>query len=205
MINFLRLFLVLLGGLSQPGLSTEQPDPVVIINTTEGSIVAELYPQAAPLTVANFLRYVDEGHYKGSSFYRVVRSDNQQHQPVKIDIIQGGLGISNEPPPLPPIAHESTDTTHLKHQFGTLSMARLEPGSASSEFFICVSDQPELDFGGKRFPDGLGFAAFGRVIAGMEVVRKIQASQVNSGDGGYARGQMLSSPVRILNIARQKP
>lgn len=149
--------------------------PRVALETDLGTIVVELDPERAPVTVANFLRYVDEGRYtEGGRFYRVVRDDNQPDSPVKIAVVQGGLDFL-EPSPLelPPIPHETTEATGLRHLDGTISMARLEPGSASSEIFLCVGDQPELDFGGRRNPDGQGFAAFGRVVDGMDVVRAI--------------------------------
>lgn len=177
-------------------------EPRVIVHSNAGDIILELYPEAAPKTVANFLRYVDAGHYRDSSFYRVVRLDNQSHQPVKIEVIQGGMGIIEAPPPFSPIAHETTRDSGIQHLAGTISMSRLEPGSASSEFFICVTDQPALDFGGKRYPDGQGFAAFGRVVSGMEVVRRIQAGATDHSDSGYARGQMLQEPVQIHDILR---
>ncbi|MCJ7679342.1 MAG: peptidylprolyl isomerase, partial [Candidatus Aminicenantes bacterium] len=94
----------------------------------------------------------------------------------------------------PPIGHETTETTGVKHEDGVISMARSEPGTASSEFFICINAQPELDFGGKRNPDGQGFAAFGRVIEGMDIVRKIQAVE--------APRQYLETPIHILSIER---
>lgn len=175
--------------------------PTVLIQTELGNIHIELYPAQAPLTVANFLRYVDQGRYPGASFYRVVRLDNQAQSPVKIEVVQGGLGMDEHPGKLPPIPHETTAVTGLKHLDGTLSMARLEPGSAASEFFICVGDQPELDFGGRRYADGQGFAAFGRVIEGMEVVRAIQ-QRPSGGDRPPVQGQWLLEPVKILSVKR---
>jgi peptidyl-prolyl cis-trans isomerase A (cyclophilin A) len=128
----------------------------------------------APVTAGNFLRYVKENRYEDAVFYRVVRADNQPNNKVKIAVLQGGLfEDSNHPAKLPPIRHETTKETGLHHTNGTLSMARWTPGTADSDFSICVGDQPELDFGGKRNPDGQGFAAFGQVIKGMDVVRKI--------------------------------
>lgn len=165
--------------------------PRVALETELGTIVVELAPERAPVTVANFLRYVDEGRYtEGGRFYRVVRDDNQPDSPVKIDVVQGGLDfVEPSPLELPPIAHETTGATGLRHLDGTISMARLEPGSASSEIFLCVGDQPELDFGGLRNPDGEGFAAFGRVVEGMEVVRAIHRMPEQE--------QRLLEPVRF--------
>lgn len=148
-------------------------NPRIVIQTEVGDIVLELYPRLAPVTVANFLRYITDERFIGACFYRVVRADNQPHNPIKIDVIQGGLKEDEHSRGLPPIPHETTTQTGLRHEDGTISMARNEPGSASSEFFICVGDQPELDFGGKRNPDGQGFAAFGKVIEGMDIVRNI--------------------------------
>lgn len=151
-------------------------NPRILIQTELGDMLVELYPQQAPITVNNFLRYVVEDRFANSCFYRVVRADNQPDNKIKIAVIQGGLQADDHPLRLPPIPHETTQQTRLRHEDGTLSMARNEPGTASSEFFICVGDQPELDFGGKRNPDGAGFAAFGKVIKGMDVVQKIHQS-----------------------------
>jgi peptidyl-prolyl cis-trans isomerase A (cyclophilin A) len=169
-------------------------NPVVLIKTDLGDIKVEVFAGKAPVTAANFLRYVDAGLFKDSSFYRVVRMDNQPQNLVKIEVIQGGLGFSDVDRPFPPIAHETTAKTGIFHKNGVISMARSEPGSATSEIFICIGDQPELDFGGNRNPDGQGFAAFGRVIEGMDVVRKIQQQPDEN--------QMLKEPVKIANIER---
>ncbi len=175
-------------------VSHAHANPVVKMTTTMGEITIELFEQEAPETVANFLRYVDEGRYEKASFYRVVREDNQPGNQVKIAVIQGGLFKEDPDKALPPIYHETTEDTGIWHQDGVISMARLEPGTASSEFFICVGDQPELDFGGKRNPDGQGFAAFGQVIKGMSVVRRIQKRP--------AEGQYLKLKILIKNITR---
>jgi len=171
-----------------------QGNPFVLMRTELGDIIVEIYSNKAPLTAKNFMRYVDENRYRIASFYRVVRWDNQPASDVKIEVIQGGIGFVESELRLSPSAHETTEQTGIPHRDGVISMARAEPGTASSEFFICISDQPELDFGGKRNPDGQGFAAFGRVIKGMDVVRKIQM--------GEAEGQMLYAPVRILGVRR---
>ena len=118
--------------------------------------------------------------------------DNQPHNNIKIEVIQGGLDNCTSTQPMPPIAHEPTNTTGVYHLDGTLSMARNEPGTASSEFFICIGDQPELDYGGRRHEDGQGFAAFGRVVKGMDVVRKIQSLPNTN--------QMLDQVVRINQV-----
>jgi len=133
----------------------------VQIETDSGKIIAELYPDKAPVTCANFIRYIENNKFEGANFYRAVRMDNQPNNDIKIEVIQGGLGFDVEESPYPPIKHETTELTGLRHVDGTISMARAEPGTASSEFFICIGNQPELDYGGKRNPDGQGFAAFG--------------------------------------------
>ena len=170
--------------------------PTVEIESSMGNIVLEIDTVHAPLTAGNFLSLVDHGVYLNASFYRVVRMDNQPQSPVKIEVVQGGLKDDQVIERYPAIAHETTAQTGLKHRDGTFSMARNEPGTASTEFFICVGDQPELDFGGKRNPDGQGFAAFGRVVEGMDVVRELQ-QQADS-------GQYLAEPVQIYNIRRMK-
>ena len=164
-------------------------NPRVLIETELGDITIEVYGNKAPLTAANFLRYVDEDRFSIASFYRVVRLDNQPQNDVKIEVIQGGIGFGESELRLDPIKHETTKETGLTHLNGVISMARSDPGTASSEFFICIEDQPELDYGGKRNPDGQGFSPFGYVINGMDVVREIQ-SQTDS-------NQMLVEPVRI--------
>jgi peptidyl-prolyl cis-trans isomerase A (cyclophilin A) len=189
---FIFLFISILGSL---GFSSEADEnPVVLIKTDVGNIKVEIFAGQAPITATNFLRYVDAGLFKGASFYRVVRLDNQPASPVKIEVIQGGLRLSDAETPFPPIEHETTAQTGILHQDGVISMARTTPGSATSEFFICIGDQPELDFGGKRNPDGQGFAAFGRVFEGMDVVRRIQHQT--------GENQMLKKPETIQNIER---
>ena len=168
----------------------------ISMGTELGSIQMELYPDRAPITVSNFLRYVDENRYEDFHFYRVVHMENQPDNDVKIEVIQGGLGFDKHPMELPTIVHETTDKTGIRHLNGTLSMARMEPGTASSEIFICINDQPELDFGGKRNPDSQGFAAFGKVISGMDVVRKIQLLPETN--------QMLDKVVKVNSIQRNE-
>ena len=165
----------------------------VVIETSWGSIEAEIALDKAPLTGANFLRYVDARSYENGRFHRTVKLDNQPNNAVKIEVIQASLAPKVEP--FPPIVLERTSLTGLTHTNGALSMARVGPDTGASEFFICIGDQPALDFGGKRNPDGQGFAVFGRVTKGMDVVRKIQAAP--------AQGQLLEPPVRILRIVRK--
>ena len=149
----------------------------------------------APRTSHNFLRYVDQGSYRGGRFHRTVRLDNQAGNRVKIQVIQGGLD-SLRSKDFPPIELERTTDTGLSHRDGTISMARDGPNTATSDFFICIGDQPELDFGGKRNPDGQGFAAFGRVLRGMGVVHQIQTAR--------AQGQQLTPPIEIVDITRAR-
>lgn len=187
-------------------ISTQADAQRIQLDTEAGSIVLELYADKAPGTVANFLRYVDQKLYAGARFYRVVRLDNQANNPVKIEVIQGGLQ-NDTTKALPPIPQETTQQTGLKHLDGTLSLARGQPNSGASEFFICINDQPALDFGGKRNPDGQGFAAFGRVVSGMEVVRRIQQGETGSPGptNAYANPrQLLKTPVIIRKAERLK-
>lgn len=165
---------------------------VIVIDTALGAIDVELDSAHAPVTTANFLRYVDAGAYRGGVFHRTVTSTNQPNSPVKIEVVQAGPAPGAAA--LPPIVLERTSKTGLRHVNGTISMARDGPDTATSDFFLCIGDQPSLDFGGKRNPDGQGFAAFGRVVHGMDVVRRIQAAK--------ASGQTLTPPVQIRSIRR---
>ena len=169
-------------------------NPVIVIETELGDIKVELYEKEAPVTVANFLRYVDSSAFVNSTFYRTVTPENQPNNKIKIEVIQGGL--YEEDKMYQPIEHEPTNKTGILHRDGVISMARNEPGTATSEFFICIGNQPELDFGGKRNPDGQGFAAFGKVTGGMGVVKRIHNWPENR--------QMLDPRIKINNIYRVK-
>lgn len=171
--------------------------PRVVIETPMGNITAIIESEYAPQTSRQFLKNVDNEVYaKGTSnFYRVVRLDNQPVNPVKIEVIQGGVDRESGDLSTDFIPHENTRTTGIRHRDGTISMAREAPGTANTEFFICIGPQPELDFGGKRNPDGEEFAAFGRITSGMRIVRKIQ--QLNDDE------QYLRTPLPILNIRRK--
>jgi len=168
-------------------------NPRVVIKTEMGDITVEIYADKAPVTGLNFLKYVQENLYKGAFFYRVVTMDNQPDDSIRIEVIQGGLYEDDHPAMLRPIFHETTAETGILHTNGVISMARWEPGTATSEFFICVGDQPELDYGGRRNPDGQGFAAFGKVIKGMNVVKKIHVQP--------AEGQYLNPVIPILEVS----
>ena len=146
----------------------------VDMHTDIGIIKLEINLNKAPVTSRNFLRYIDENRYSNFHFYRTVTNKNQPNNKIKIEVIQGGLGFGY-PSSLHPIVHETISITGLKHKNGTISMARLEPGSASSEIFICINDQPEMDHNGNRNPDGEGFASFGKVISRMEVFRAMHS------------------------------
>jgi len=176
----------------QPAAGKEK----IIIMTGMGNIHLKIDLKRAPVTSSNFLRYIDACLYDSTCFYRVVRPDNQPKDSVFIGVIQGGRYEEEETGGFPPITHETTEMTGIHHRDGVISMARWTPGTATSEFFICVGDQPELDFGGRRNPDGQGFAAFGKVTRGMDVVRKIHAIETP--------GQYLDKPVLILEITRGK-
>ena len=173
-----------------PARAQTPPAPRVVIETEAGAIEVVLDAAAAPVTTANFLRYVNDGFYDGAAFYRTVTASNQPDDAVRIAVIQGG--VDGTRPARAPIALEATSVTGLRHRDGTISMARNGPDTATSEFFICVGDQPELDAAGRRNPDGRGFAAFGQVVSGMEVVRAIH--------GRPAAGQRLAPPVRIVSM-----
>jgi peptidyl-prolyl cis-trans isomerase A (cyclophilin A) len=173
--------------------------PVVTIETSVGSIDIEIDAARAPITAANFLKYVDAKMYDGGRFHRAVRLDNQVRNDVMIQVIQGGRAPeqARAMKGFVPIPLERTSVTTLKHVDGAISMARGNAAdSASSDFFLCVGDNPSLDFGGARNPDGQGFAAFGRVIRGMEVVRKIQSGATND-------REQLIEPIMIVRAYRR--
>ena len=170
----------------------QEKNPHVVLHTQLGDIELELDAVHAPATTANFLRYVKGGFYTGGVFHRTVTMQNQPDSPVKIEVVQAGIKPEKKKDGFPAIALERTSVTGVKHVDGAVSMARGGPDSATSDFFICIGDQPDLDFGGKRNADGQGFAAFGRVVRGMDVVRKIQ--------GAPAEGQKLAPRVGILGV-----
>ena len=177
-------------------------DPArVVIETELGDIEIEVYEDKAPLSAGSFLAYVDAGYYENAAFYRTVTEDNDKGSPG-IEVIQGG--ILDRTRTLPPVAHESTHESGILHEDGVVSLARAEPGTASgAAFFICVGRQPGLDFGAERNPDKLGFAAFGRVVAGMDVVTAIHRSDANGhSESDYTRGQILTRFVEIRRAYR---
>jgi len=183
---------VLLFAGSSPAAGQERPDLFVLIETDLGRIEVAIDLQRAPVTANNFLEYVQAGHFTDGQFHRTVRLDNQPDNDVLIEVIQASVNQDFRENGFESIALERTSVTGLKHLDGTISMARGGPDTATSSFFICIGDQPSLDFGGKRNPDGQGFAAFGQVTHGMDVVRQIQQAP--------AEGQSLTPPVRIFSM-----
>ena len=193
----MRLLAAALALLASPAFAVTPalPKPVVVVIETDlGNLEAELDVAHARVTASNFLRYVDAGRYTDGRFHRTVSLDNQPQNKVKIEVVQAGMAERFAEQDFPAIPLERTSQTGLSHLDGTLSMARDGPDSATSDFFVCLGAQPELDFGGKRNADGQGFAAFGRVTRGLGVLRRIQAAPRS--------GQTLAPPVRILRIRR---
>lgn len=213
MLRKISLSLILLAGLvisvslvnddTKPELETGTVK--VKLETTMGDIHLDLYADKAPITVTNFLKYIDAGLMNDGAFYRVVHMKNQEQNDIKIEVIQGGISGNSDIARFEPIPLERTRDTGLKHLDGTISMARGAPDTAGSEFFICINDQPSLDFGGMRNPDGQGFAAFGMVTKGMDVVRSIQAvkTDIPEGELEYTSGQSVLEPVKFKSFARE--
>jgi peptidyl-prolyl cis-trans isomerase A (cyclophilin A) len=200
----IRIALTMAALLPAAGMRAEQTpappqgDVVVRIETTLGSIDLVVDTKHAPVTAANFLKYVDGHLYDGGRFHRATRPDNYTpalpNRPP-MEIIQGGINPAKRAEGFGPIPLERTSVTGLKHVVGTVSMARApEADTATSDFFICLDDQPSLDFGGRRFDDAQGAAAFGHVLKGMDVVRRIQQQPV--------KGQNLDPPITIVRMFR---
>ena len=184
--------------------NSSQRAPVIVLETTLGDIGIEVYPDKAPLSANSFLEAADKGlfNHNQGAFYRVVHKGNDIHSP-NIGVIQGG--IIDPTQSLPLIGHETTRQTGLLHKDGTVSLARGKDSSGSgSTFFICIGDQPTLDYGGTRYLDGRGFAAFGTVIQGMDIVRRIQRMKTHAPatDNPYTQ-QRLVKPVTILRAYRK--
>ena len=178
--------------------ATPRAGVIVVFETEKGSIEIEVNAERAPSTAANFLKYIDAGFYDGGEFHRTVRPDTETNRTHPIQVIQARRARGRQG--FPAIALERTSATGLKHSDGAVSMARIagRPDSATSDFFICIGDQPSLDQGGGRNDDNQGFAVFGRVVSGMDIVRAIQASPVRPGT------QTLQPPVRILKAYPKK-
>ena len=181
-----------------PRLALAAPRPRVAIRTGKGLIVVELEAGRAPVTSANFLRYVDAGKYDGGSFFRTVRTPGRPQEGQ----IVGQMRARERP--FPPIGHESTLKTGLHHLAGTLSLGRFELGSATSNFFICASAEPYLDAHPEAKGDNQGYAAFGQVLSGMETVRRIHAARTGGGPSPFAdqRNEWLHPPIPIQGMRR---
>jgi peptidyl-prolyl cis-trans isomerase A (cyclophilin A) len=180
------------------GCQHADPDkPHVIIQTRAGDIEVELYPRQAPKTAGAFLSFVDSGFYRNGSFYRVLNQDNQVTGAAISQLIQGGIWKTNHSKAvsIAGVPHETTRQTQIQHKNGVISLARSEPGSATTEFFICVGDQPGFDYGGENNPDGQGYAAFGKVVKGMDIVHLIYDRPENN--------QSFTPPIPIFNIVRK--
>lgn len=165
----------------------------VQVTTDLGNIAFAVHEDRAPASAGYFLADVRNGHYDGTGFFRIVALANQRgiERQRRIAVIQGGLRHEREDLP-PVIAHETTAMTGLRHRKGTVSLARFAPGAVYHSFFICLRDEPALDFGGARHPDGQGFAAFGQVADGFDVVQRI-----------YARAEArdyLENPIGIARV-----
>jgi peptidyl-prolyl cis-trans isomerase A (cyclophilin A) len=178
------------------GCKTKYANPHIMIHSNYGDIEVELFPKQAPKTVAAFLSYVDSGFYDNGSFYRVLLTEGLTTDD-NVGLIQGGIWQS-DPKRLintPGILLESTKETGLSHTDGTISLARTGIGTANTEFFICIGDQTQFDYGNKMLGDGQGFAAFGKVVHGMSIVRKIQEQPSN---GDNFTGKILISSIEKL-------
>jgi len=201
----MRTFILSLGlilSACSAGSKEVQNDPVVVLETTAGPIEIEVYPEAAPISSADFLRYVDDGLYNDQGFYRTVRADNDPRG-MGMSLIQGGrldqVNVGGQ------IEHELTTQTGISNANGAVSIARNEPGSGSAAyFFINIGNNDFLDTGGTRNPDGQGYATFARVTDGMEVVRAIQSGDViAASDNAAMQGQILAKPVIITRAYRK--
>jgi peptidyl-prolyl cis-trans isomerase A (cyclophilin A) len=170
--------------------------PKILMKTSLGNITIKLFLKEAPITVANFLHYVDNHLFDDSSIFRIVTDNNAgqaEDANAKINVIQGGLPPEHSSL-LAGIAHETTKETGISHLDGTISMARFEPGTADGSFFFCINDQPELNYGGKRYPDGLGFAAFGQITKGRDVLKLIYQKA--------EKQEYLENEITIVSITR---
>jgi peptidyl-prolyl cis-trans isomerase A (cyclophilin A) len=184
-----------------PVSSQPRANAIVVFETGTGNIEIEVDAAHAPLSAANFLKYVDGGFYDGGTINRAVRPDNTIRHDVEIQVIQFQIARARQRDQFPPVPLERTSVTGLKHVDGAVSMARNGPDTATGSFSIVIGDQPEMDFGGKRNPDGQGFAVFGRLLKGMDVVKAIQASP--TGPGGPYGPESLNPPIAIVKAYRR--
>ena len=203
MRGFRRLAFVLLAAAFTAASLSGQPraNPIVVFETAKGTIEIEVDVAHAPVTAANFLKYVEGGFYDGGTINRAVRPDNTTRHDVEIQVIQFQTVRARQRDEFPPVPLERTSVTGLKHLDGAVSMARNGPDTATGSFSIVIGDQPEMDFGGKRNADGQGFAVFGRVVKGMDVVKAIQASP--TGTPGAYGPESLNPPVGIVKASRR--
>ncbi|KAI9430562.1 peptidyl-prolyl cis-trans isomerase cyclophilin type [Russula earlei] len=171
-------------------------NPHIEIQTKLGDIEIELYQDKAPKTVAAFLLYIDSGLYRNASFYRILNDENQPSNAPKSELVQGGIWKTNykKSASLPGIPHETTKQTGILHKDGVISLARQALGTATTEFFICVGDQPGFDYGGANNADGQGYAAFGKVVKGMNIIKQLYDAPEYE--------QLFDPPVDIYNIIR---
>lgn len=185
------LFIIITFGGCKPNYS----NPHIIIHTEMGDIEVELYPKQAPKTVHAFLNYLDSGYYNNSSFYRVLLNEGLTNE-SNSGIIQAGIWLTNNSkyPNLKGIDHESTKLSGLSHISGTLSLARTAVGTGNTEFFICIGNQTQFDYGNINNGDTAGFAAFGKVYKGMDIVRQIQTQK--------ATGENFNKKITITSIER---
>lgn len=197
----LHRFALILAALLLPAAASAQATTNVVIETELGDIVVALETERAPVTAANFLRYADEKRFDGIVFYRAMRLDWGE-QPN--GLVQAGTQWDRKRI-LPPIAHEPTDLTGVRHVAGAISMARLEPGTATGDFSILVSPQPGFDADLRAEDPELraGYAAFGHVVEGMDVVRAIFDAPLDPDKGeGFMKGQMLAEPIKVIGVRR---
>jgi peptidyl-prolyl cis-trans isomerase A (cyclophilin A) len=200
--------LLLLAPQSVLAQDVKDGEVMVRIETTLGNIDVAVDTKRAPLTAANFLKYVDGKFYDGGRFHRATRPDNyvpQLPDRPPFQIVQADINSQRSPEKFPPIPLERTTATGLTHKAGSLSMPRgASADSATSGFVICLEDTPSLDFGSKRYPDGEGFAAFGRVVKGLDVVRRIQQQPTNDKAETAMGKQSLTPPVTITRMSRME-
>jgi len=181
--------------------AADDPRPNVVLDTELGEIEIEVHTDTAPISGADFLLHIDLGLYEDQGFYRVVHADNDPRD-MGMSLIQGGI-LSQELATTP-IAHERTTETGLSNTRGVVSIARDAPGTGSAAyFFINIGDNSFLDTGGERNPDGEGYASFGQVVRGMDVVEAIQAQDASGdSDEEVTSGQILTKPVTIRRAYR---
>jgi peptidyl-prolyl cis-trans isomerase A (cyclophilin A) len=199
MPDAVRLLCAILVAASMPAV--QPANPVVVFQTEKGTIEIEVDSARAPVSAANFLKYVDGGFYDGGTINRAVRPDNTVRHDVEIQVIQFQIARARQRDQFPPVPLERTSVTGLKHVNGAVSMARSGPDTARGSFSIAIGDQPEMDFGGKRNADGQGFAVFGRVVGGMDVVKAIQMSP--TGTRGPYGTESLTPPIAIVKAYRR--